>query len=66
VTASLTGTKGFDYADAEGSEVVLFSPAGSINVGNGAGAVPEPATLIIWSLLGTLAITVGWRRRKAA
>jgi hypothetical protein len=29
--------------------------------------VPEPTTLIIWSLLGTLAITVGlWHRRSAA
>jgi hypothetical protein len=28
---------------------------------------PEPSTLIIWALLGTLAITAGrWRRRKAA
>jgi len=29
--------------------------------------VPEPATLIIWSLLGGLAVTIGWRcRRRAA
>ena len=29
--------------------------------------VPEPATLIIWSLLGTLAVGLGWyRRRKMA
>jgi hypothetical protein len=27
-----------------------------------ASAVPEPTTLIIWSLLGTIAVTVGWRR----
>ncbi len=31
------------------------------------GNVPEPSTIIIWSLLGALAITAGWRRlRKAA
>jgi hypothetical protein len=31
------------------------------------GPVPEPCTLIIWSLLGTLGIGVrSWRRRKAA
>jgi hypothetical protein len=31
------------------------------------GTIPEPTTFIIWSLLGTLAIGVGWwRRRKAA
>jgi hypothetical protein len=29
--------------------------------------VPEPATIIVWSLLGSLAIGLGWwRRRKAA
>jgi hypothetical protein len=29
--------------------------------------VPEPATLIVWSLLGAFGITAGWRRwRKAA
>jgi hypothetical protein len=46
--------------------------AGGIYVDNmqwsaGSAAVPEPATIIIWSLLGTVAITAGWwRRRKAA
>ena len=29
-------------------------------------AIPEPTTLIIWSLLGTLAIAVGWWRRRKA
>jgi hypothetical protein len=28
--------------------------------------VPEPATLIIWSLLGALGVALGWRRRKRA
>ncbi len=28
--------------------------------------VPEPATFIIWSLLGGLCIAMGWRRRRAA
>jgi hypothetical protein len=31
-----------------------------------ANAIPEPATIIVWSLLGAVAITVGWRRRKVA
>jgi hypothetical protein len=26
--------------------------------------VPEPTSLIVWSLLGSLAVVVGWRRRK--
>ena len=30
------------------------------------GSVPEPATIIVWSLLGSLAIAVGWWRRKRA
>lgn len=30
------------------------------------GAVPEPSTLIIWSLLGGLGLGVGWWRRKRA
>jgi len=28
--------------------------------------VPEPSTLIVWSLLGTLAIGLGWRRKRMA
>ncbi len=26
--------------------------------------IPEPSTLIIWSLLGALGMTIGWWRRK--
>lgn len=26
-------------------------------------AVPEPATIVIWSVLGTCGIAIGWRRR---
>jgi hypothetical protein len=37
---------------------------GHVSLSLGA-AIPEPTTVIIWSLLGTLAITIGsWRRRK--
>jgi len=32
--------------------------------GDQSGVIPEPSTLIIWSLLGALAITVGWRRKR--
>ena len=28
--------------------------------------VPEPSTLIVWSLLGALAVSLGWRRRRKA
>jgi hypothetical protein len=38
----------------------------SINYTSAAGAVPEPATLTIWSLLGVIGIGLTcWRRRKA-
>jgi hypothetical protein len=29
-------------------------------------AVPEPLSIVVWSLLGSVGITVGWRRRKLA
>jgi hypothetical protein len=28
------------------------------------GTVPEPSTLIVWSLLGGLAVAIGWSRRR--
>jgi hypothetical protein len=37
---------------------------GLIDIGAYEGSVPEPSTLIVWSLLGGLGIAVGWRRRK--
>lgn len=30
------------------------------------GAVPEPTSLLVWSLLGTLGLATGYRRRRAA
>ncbi len=32
----------------------------------GVGVIPEPSTLVIWSLLGVLGLTFGWRRRRKA
>lgn len=54
-----------DYFD----NVSIKSAAGGVDTVYNFGAappVPEPATLIIWSLLGALTITVGWRRRQKA
>jgi probable HAF family extracellular repeat protein len=34
--------------------------------GPGGGEIPEPSTLIIWSLLATLGMSFGWRRRRRA
>ncbi len=43
---------------AEGIQILVASDVS---------AVPEPATLVIWSLLGALGVSIGWwRRRKAA
>jgi hypothetical protein len=57
-----SGVDGFDYGDETGYDVVLSSVGASINVGN----IPEAASIIIWSLLGTLAICVGWWRKRIA
>lgn len=40
------------YADAYADEVTIASP------------IPEPSTLIIWSLLGALGTGVGWWRKR--
>jgi hypothetical protein len=40
---------------------------GEFGISNSApSAIPEPGTLIVWSLLGGFAIAAGWRRRKRA
>jgi hypothetical protein len=44
------------FAQAEGNEV------SNITMGN----VPEPTTIIIWSLLGGLGMVFAWRKRKSA
>ncbi len=38
---------------------------GSVHFSEATAAVPEPSTLIIWSLLGLCGIGYGWKRRKA-
>ena len=47
---------------------VVVSFGGVTYTGEFANAtVPEPATLVIWSLLGSVGVSIGWwRRRKAA
>lgn len=42
---------------ARGTNLLTLEPAA---------CVPEPATVIIWSLLGGLGMVFAWRRRKAA
>jgi hypothetical protein len=56
---------GFDYGDENWCDVIPPSDNTTLTVGNG--AVPEPATIIVWSLLGVLGITGGmWRRKRTA
>jgi hypothetical protein len=38
----------------------------NITIGPAASEIPEPTTLIIWSLLATLGLSFGWRRRQRA
>jgi len=65
-TATYTGASGnvpFElvYSEVDGAPAVLQVDLPLTS------AVPEPSTLIVWSLLGTLAIGLGWwRKRKAA
>jgi hypothetical protein len=40
----------------------ITEPAPSLYAVSG-GSVPEPGAFVIWSLLGGLGVTVGWRRR---
>jgi len=49
-----------DYAEVDGAPAVLI-------VDLPLSSTPEPSTLIVWSLLGSLAIGLGWwRKRKAS
>ncbi len=50
-----TGTDSDDYSGASGPAAFRL-----------VGSVPEPTTIIIWSLLGAVGITLGFRRRKRA
>jgi hypothetical protein len=56
------------YSDCDLSNLfdAKFSVGISLPEGTEVTVIPEPTTIIIWSLLGGLVITVGWRRRKAA
>jgi hypothetical protein len=56
------GVTGLDYGDADFNDVVLPSSDVSISVGS---VVPEPATIVVWGLLGVAAAGYGvWRRQR--
>ncbi len=54
---TVTGTYTISLAAFDGGQQVAFSTI-DINV------VPEPASLLVWSLLGTVGIAAGYRRRR--
>lgn len=58
-TSGLSGSPG-DVVHVNGRHYGLVLDA----AGNGLVMVPEPGTLIIWSLLAAMGIGVAWRRRK--
>jgi hypothetical protein len=61
------GTYCLQVWDAINGNDYPVSAPGSATFTVEAAAVPEPATIIIWSLLGGLGLAVAhWRRRKAA
>lgn len=56
------GDYGDSYASTDGPEewgMNIVEPEGGV-------PIPEPATIVIWSLLGALGIAYGWRRRQRA
>ena len=65
--------KGWEEGDFTGDSKVDLLDLGvvgdnwTVTYTKGTAPVPEPTTLIIWSLLGGLGVAVGWyRRRKPA
>ena len=73
----VTLVPGHDYLISYNFDIItpIGGDAGASAVGNlevilaagSGGVIPEPTSLIVWSLLGALALTVGWwRRRRAA
>jgi hypothetical protein len=50
------------YSSAAGDRGSGFEAALTVK----ASAIPEPASLIVWSLLGVVGVAYGWRRRRAA
>ncbi len=64
INLSLWGTVSGAQFDNDGNLIAfsgVTSPSGNLN-GPG-GYVPEPASLVIWSVLGTALCVVGWRAR---
>ena len=46
------------------SPLVTSGAEGTLELTQSASAIPEPASIIVWSLLGVVGVTIGWRRRR--
>jgi hypothetical protein len=46
-------------------DVFLTNPGGGGNGNGDPGVVPEPASIVVWSLLAAIGGVVAWRKRKA-
>jgi hypothetical protein len=55
----VVGGRNYGHSDGFEEWAVRQGPGGTY-------VIPEPASLIVWSLLGAVGIAIGWRRRKAA
>ncbi|MCH8047360.1 MAG: hypothetical protein IID44_26975, partial [Planctomycetes bacterium] len=61
------GTGGLAVVDTLPSgQILSLAGRGRIDADTGIMDIPEPTTLVIWSLLATLGLSVGWRRRRRA
>lgn len=67
---SFTGSYSY-FVSTAGDHIAGFSSPGEYEIDGlaavpedqGPGDIPEPTALVIWSLLATLGLTLGWRRR---
>jgi hypothetical protein len=63
-TAQVLNTEGTDHLAAAGlNESHQWRDIGTFG---GQAGVPEPATIVIWSLLGGIGLVFAWRKRKTA
>ena len=62
IAASFSPTEpGYGYGGDESGHTAVFG--GSVTVAH---TTPEPASVIVWSVLGILCVAFAWRRRKKA
>jgi hypothetical protein len=59
---SISAANGDFYLDS--ANLTVKTASGSVPVD--AAIVPEATALVVWSLLGAIALTVGWRRKRRA